>query len=54
MIDWTQTAWEDKQEYLHNIAEDYGVDYCIVESLADLLGDTELFDGLLVALEDEL
>ena len=54
MIDWTQTAWEDKQEYLQDIAEDYGVDYYIVESLADLLGDTELFDGLLVALEDEL
>ncbi len=52
MINWTDTAWTDKQDYLADIAEDYNVDYCTVEALADLFGDIELFDGLLVALED--
>jgi len=51
-INWSETAWETKEEYLADMAEDYDIDRYTVDSLADLLGDSELFDGLLVALED--
>ena len=51
-INWSDTDWETKEEYLADMAEDYDIDPYTVDSLADLLGDSELFDGLLVALED--
>ena len=52
IILWSETVWENKTEYLEELADEYGLEMYIVESLADLLGDSELFDGLLVSLED--
>lgn len=50
MIDWTETQWKDRAEYLADLSLEY--DSETVEILADILGDSELFDGLLNALED--
>ena len=51
-IDWTQTQWDSREEYIRDIAEDCGVDYQTALMLADLLGDDELFDGFVTGLED--
>lgn len=45
-------GYEDREDYLSCLAEDYGVDLDTVKALADLLGPNEDFDGLVTALED--
>lgn len=45
-------GFENRQDYLESLAEDFGIDIEIVESLADLLGESEDFDGLVTSLED--
>ncbi len=52
MINWEETQWEDRADYLADLVEDYNLPAETVDALADILGDTELFDGLLIALED--
>ena len=48
-----ENGYKDREEYLSCLAEDYGLDLeGIVRPLADLLGPSEDFDGLVVALED--
>lgn len=47
-------GYESRQDYLNCLAEDYGVDIGEVMALADLLGPGEDFDGLVVAIEDNL
>lgn len=43
-------GFENRRDYLESLAEDYPAD--IVYALADILGPTEDFDGLITALED--
>jgi hypothetical protein len=43
---------EDRDEYLANLADDYGVSPSVVGMLADVLGPNEDFDGLVTELED--
>lgn len=45
-------GYNDRENYLSCIAEDYGVDLETVKALADVLGPNEDFDGLVSALED--
>lgn len=46
-------GYEDREDYLRCMAEDYGLDLeQVVRPLADLLGQNEDFDGLVSALED--
>jgi hypothetical protein len=45
-------GYEDREDYLACLAEDYGVDLDTVHVLADLLGPDEDFDGLVTQLED--
>lgn len=47
-----ENGYADRKDYLECISDDYGVPLDIVLSLAELLGETEDFDGLVVALED--
>lgn len=42
----------DRNHYLSCLAEEYGVDEGVVYSVAVMLGPSEDFDGLVVALED--
>ena len=45
-------GFANRQEYLHSIAEEYGVHEDFVFSLADVLGPSEDFDGLIAVIED--
>lgn len=45
-------GYESRQDYLNNLAEDMGVRPEVVFALADILGETEDFDGLVTALDD--
>lgn len=47
-----EQGYVDRNDYLFNLAEDYGISYKIVNKLASLLGESEDFDGLVSALED--
>lgn len=43
---------EDRDVYLRELAAEYGVPMYVVRSLADMLGPSEDYDGLVSALED--
>lgn len=47
-----QKGYKGRYEYLESLADEYGVSKMIVYSLADMLGPSEDFDGLINALED--
>ena len=42
----------ERKEYLNGLAEDFGIDPDVVYMMADLLGPSEDYDGLISALED--
>ena len=45
-------GYENRSAYLRGLADDYGIPYAKVEAIADLLGPSEDFDGLVTTLED--
>ena len=45
-------GFDNREDYLKYLAEDYDMDYSAVKFLADLLGESEDFDGLITSLED--
>lgn len=45
-------GYKDRDDYLTCLSEDYGVSIEDVYSLAEMLGESEDFDGLVSALED--
>jgi len=45
-------GYENREDYLIGLADDYGVDEETVFSLADMLGPNEDFDGLVTSIED--
>jgi DNA-binding MarR family transcriptional regulator len=45
-------GYADRQDYLDDLADSTGVDRSTVAMLADLLGESEDFDGLVTSLED--
>lgn len=47
-----QRGYENRRDYLQQLAEDHGVDVMDVYALADMLGESEDFDGLINAIED--
>lgn len=49
---YTDNGYKDRAEYLTALSEDYGVEIETVQCLADLLGESEDFDGLISALEN--
>lgn len=49
---YTQNGYADREDYLDSLAEEYGLARGRVALIADMLGPTEDFDGLLVELED--
>ena len=50
-----ENGYNDREDYLSCIAEDYGLDLeQVVWPIADLLGPNEDFDGLISSLEDEV
>lgn len=49
---YVENGYEDREHYLECLAEDYGVPVYVVRNLADILGPSEDFDGLVTSLED--
>lgn len=49
---YTEQGYTSRRDYLDSLAEDLGIDPQTVYTLADLLGPSEDFDGLVTALED--
>lgn len=47
-----EMGYANRKAYLESICEDYDVDMNVVRTLASVLGPSEDFDGLVVALED--
>jgi len=47
-----EQGYDNRMDYLTCLAEDYGVDLDTVLALAGLYGESEDFDGLVIALED--
>jgi hypothetical protein len=49
---YVEKGYKNRRDYLHNLAEDYCVEYCYVASLAEVLGPDEDFDGLVSSIQD--
>lgn len=47
-----ENGYKDRQDYLECLSEDYDVPLEVVVSLAEVLGENEDWDGLVLALED--
>ena len=48
-----ENGYESREDYLQCLAEEYDADIETVKALADVLGESEDFDGLVTALEDD-
>lgn len=42
----------DRERYLVELSDEFGIPIEAVRALADVLGDNELYDGLVTELED--
>lgn len=49
---YTENGFENRKDYLLDLADTMGLDPSIVFTMADLLGPSEDFDGLVTSLED--
>jgi len=49
---YTENGYQNRKEYLLDLADNMGIDPSIVFALADMLGSSEDFDGLVTSLED--
>ena len=49
---YTDNGYTDRAEYLFCMADEYGINIDKVELVADLLGPSEDFDGLVTTLQD--
>ena len=49
---YTDNGYKSRMDYLRSLSDDFGVDMSDVMLLADVLGSSEDFDGLVVSIED--
>jgi hypothetical protein len=49
---YTAHGYKDRDDYLSALADDRGLDMTAVRMIADMLGPSEDFDGLISELED--
>ena len=52
MSAYTDEGYKNRRHYLKCLADDMGIDVDVVFTIADLLGPSEDFDGLVTMLED--
>lgn len=45
-------GFDTLKDYLQDLADEHGVPYSVVKSLASCIGESEFFDGLVVMVED--
>ena len=48
---YTKNGYEDRNDYLTSLADDYGMELATVNELASILGESEDFDGLVTLLQ---
>ena len=46
-------GYKDREDYLQSLADEYGVSIDTVKTIAETLGETEDFDGLVTAVQDK-
>ncbi|GHT83189.1 hypothetical protein FACS1894137_03670 [Spirochaetia bacterium] len=49
---YTRNGYKDREDYLKNLADDWGLELFVVNMVADMLGPSEDFDDLVSELED--
>ena len=49
---YTEEGYKNRRDYLDTLAADFGLPTATVYALAGILGPSEDFDGLVMALED--
>jgi hypothetical protein len=49
---YTDNGFKNRKHYLNSLAENFEIDKNTVYMMADLLGESEDFDGLITSLED--
>ena len=49
---YTDNGYTDRKEYLESLADEYGLSNSEVYMIAEILGESEDFDGLISSLED--
>lgn len=49
---YTENGYKDRRDYLENLAQEFDCPLETVLALAEILGKSEDFDGLVCALED--
>ena len=49
---YTSNGYKDREDYLNSLADDRGIDRMAIDMIADVLGESEDFDGLISALDD--
>lgn len=47
-----QNGYENRMDYLESLSDEYNIDFDIVMSLANVLGENEDFDGLVSMIQD--
>ena len=47
-----ENGYNSLKEYLQDLADEYDVPYSVLVSLYNCLGESELFDGLVSAVQD--
>jgi len=52
MSQYTEEGYKNRRDYLENLADEMGLDFIEVFSLAYILGPSEDFDGLVTMCED--
>lgn len=52
MTIYQENGYKNRRDYLNSLAEDFGLPKFTVYALADVLGESEDFDGLIASLED--
>jgi len=50
---YVKNGYKNRRDYLKTLALDFGIPFDIVATCADMLGESEDFDGLVTTLEDE-
>ena len=54
MTVYEENGYSSRNAYLSSLSEDYGIELEIVQTVADMFGESEDFDGLVTSLEDYL
>ena len=52
MNTYQEMGYENREDYLKSLADDFDLTICDVKLIADVLGDTEDFDGLVTTLDE--